>query len=49
MTQEQEYGKMIPEPVPETAYFWEKVREHELWIQKCTDCDTFPKCLFNNP
>ena len=56
MTQEQEYGKMIPEPVPETAYFWVKVREHELRIQKCTDCDHVfhyprfhcPKCTSSN-
>ncbi|HAL49090.1 MAG: Zn-ribbon domain-containing OB-fold protein [SAR202 cluster bacterium] len=36
---EQEYRKPIPEPVPETQFYWDKVREHELWIQKCNDCN----------
>lgn len=38
MTQGHVYRKPIPEPVPETAFFWEKVRKHELWIQRCLDC-----------
>ncbi len=36
---EQEYRKPIPEPVPETQFYWDKVREHELWIQRCNDCN----------
>ncbi len=38
MTEQQEYRKPIPVPVPETEFYWGKVREHELWIQRCNDC-----------
>lgn len=34
----QPYRKPIPVPVPETKFFWEKVRQHELWIQRCPAC-----------
>ena len=37
MTQ-QEYRKIIPDPTPETAFFWKKCKEHELWIQRCAGC-----------
>ena len=37
MTQ-QEYTKTIPYPSPETAFYWRKCKEHELWIQRCIDC-----------
>ena len=37
MTQE-EYRKMIPDPTPETEFFWRKTKDHELWIQRCIDC-----------
>ena len=37
MTQ-QEYRKIIPHPTPETAFYWRKCKEHELWIQRCVDC-----------
>ena len=32
------YRKPIPVPTPETEFFWDKVRQHELWIQRCTGC-----------
>lgn len=32
------YQKPIPEPTPETRVFWEKTREHQLWIQRCVPC-----------
>ena len=49
----QQYHKPIPVPTPETRIFWEKARRHELWIQRCGDCDHVffyprlhcPKCL----
>ncbi|MCI0441405.1 MAG: Zn-ribbon domain-containing OB-fold protein [Chloroflexi bacterium] len=52
MTQ-QVYRKAIPQPTPETQLFWEKARQHELWIQRCGDCAHVffpprafcPKCL----
>lgn len=25
-----------PRPTPETEFYWNKVQEHELWIQRCT-------------
>jgi len=28
----------VPVPTPETEYFWEKVRRHELWLQRCGAC-----------
>ena len=50
---QQPYRKPIPVPSPETQFFWEKVRQHELWIPRCTTCGhTFfppqlhcPQCL----
>ena len=37
MTQS-EYRKPIPDPVPETEFFWRKAKEHGLWIQRCIQC-----------
>jgi uncharacterized OB-fold protein len=30
--------KMLPEPTPETAHFWEGCREGELRLQRCRAC-----------
>ena len=38
MTEYKEYRKPIPVPTPETQFFWDKVRQHELWIQRCNAC-----------
>lgn len=32
------YRKPIPIPTPESDFFWAKVSQHELWIQRCVDC-----------
>ena len=32
------YRKPIPVPTPETQFFWDKCKEHELWLQRCQDC-----------
>jgi hypothetical protein len=56
MTDQQDYRKPIPVPIPETQYFWDKVKEHELWIQRCTDCSKVffyprlhcPQCMSEN-
>ena len=56
MTQQKEYRKPIPVPIPETQYFWDKVKEHELWIQRCEDCSKVffyprlhcPQCMSEN-
>src|SRR3954471_8253816 len=34
-------GKMLPQPTPETAPFWEGCKAHELRLQFCTDCSKF--------
>lgn len=55
-TQQRTYRKPIPIPSPETEFFWEKVRQHELWIQRCKDCNhpyfyprpLCPRCLSRN-
>lgn len=31
-------GKFLPRPTPETRYWWERCREHELFIQRCLAC-----------
>jgi uncharacterized OB-fold protein len=30
-------SKPVPKPTPETQYFWDKARLHELWLPKCVD------------
>ena len=30
-------SKPVPKPTPETQTFWDKAREHELWLPKCVD------------
>ena len=32
------YRKPIPVPTPETQFFWDKCKEHELWLQRCQTC-----------
>lgn len=38
MTQEG-YRKPVPIPTPETQFFWDKCKEHELWLQRCDSCN----------
>ena len=53
---DQPYSKPIPDPTPETQFFWDKAGEHELWIQRCNDCNhvyfpprfNCPQCLSPN-
>lgn len=33
--------KMQPKSTPETAMFWDKARQHELWLPKCIDTGRF--------
>ena len=35
----QEYNKPIPHPQGESDFYWEKAKQHELWLRKCNDCD----------
>ena len=32
------YLKPIPVPTPETQFFWDKCKKHELWLQRCESC-----------
>ena len=55
MSQEQ-YNKPLPAPQPESDFYWEKAREHQLWLRKCNDClkayfyprDICPGCFSRN-
>jgi len=56
MTEQQTYKKPLPSPTPETQLFWDKAKEHELWIPRCIDCGytyfpprfVCPECLSRN-
>ena len=40
MTQQQRtVAKPVPIPTPDTDFYWEKCQQHELWVQKCNDCN----------
>jgi uncharacterized OB-fold protein len=28
----------LPTPRPETDFYWERARAHELWLMRCDDC-----------
>ena len=55
MTQ-QAYTKPVPVPQPESDFYWEKTKEHELWLRSCNDCsqtyfyprDICPSCFSRN-
>jgi uncharacterized OB-fold protein len=34
-------GKNFPRPSPETAVYWEACRNHQLMIQKCSNCNHY--------
>ncbi len=36
MTQAEQ--RPLPVPQPESDFYWEKCRQHELWLRKCNDC-----------
>ena len=48
--------KPVPIPTPETAFYWDKCKQHELWVRKCNDCnqaycyprDICPNCFSRN-
>ena len=52
----QQYSKPIPSPQGESDYYWQKAKEHELWLRKCDDCgqpyfyprDISPCCFSKN-
>ena len=32
------YGKLVPDPTPHSAPYWEGLNAHKLLLQKCADC-----------
>lgn len=57
MTQQQQTpSKPVPVPSQESDFYWEKCKEHELWVRKCNDCnqayfyprDICPNCFSRN-
>jgi hypothetical protein len=34
------YNKPVPVPQGESDHYWDKAKEHELWLRQCNDCDT---------
>ena len=34
----QTYKKPVPVPQGESDFYWEKARQHELWLRKCNSC-----------
>lgn len=53
---QQKRPKPAPMDTPETAFYWEKCKLHELWVRKCNDCnqayfyprDLCPGCFSRN-
>jgi uncharacterized OB-fold protein len=52
----QGYNKPVPVPQGESDVYWEKAKQHELWLRKCDDCgeayfyprDISPCCFSKN-
>ena len=52
----QAYNKPIPVPQGESDFYWEKAKEHELWLRNCDECngayfyprDIAPCCFSRN-
>jgi uncharacterized OB-fold protein len=34
----QQYNKPVPVPQGESDEYWNKAKEHELWLRNCNDC-----------
>ena len=32
-------ARPLPVPQPESEFYWQKLREREIWLRHCTDCD----------
>jgi uncharacterized OB-fold protein len=35
---ERGYRAPLPTPQPESDYYWERAKAHELWLMRCDDC-----------
>jgi uncharacterized OB-fold protein len=41
-------SRPLPRPQPETDFYWEKTKAHELWLSHCDDCTTtyfYPRAI----
>jgi uncharacterized OB-fold protein len=38
MTTQATPPKPLPVPQPEWDFYWEKAKQHELWLMRCKDC-----------
>ena len=41
----------LPIPQPESDYYWEHARAHELWLMRCNDCNQpyfYPRAICPN-
>lgn len=38
MTTQQAYKKPVPMVTPESRFYWEKCKQHELWMRFCNHC-----------
>ena len=36
---EEKYNRPLPVKQPESDFYWDKTKEHELWLRKCNACD----------
>ena len=53
---QQQIRKPVPVPSQESDFYWEKAKQHELWVRKCKDCnkayfyprDLCPNCYSRN-
>ena len=34
----EQYNKPVPVPQGESDYYWEKAKQHELWLRQCNAC-----------
>ncbi len=32
-------ARPLPQPQPETDFYWQKAKAHELWLMRCKDCN----------
>ena len=56
MTQQRPPTKPLPTPTSETQFYWDRCKQHELWVRRCNDCsqayfyprDMCPDCFSRN-
>lgn len=45
------YSLPLPQPQPESDFYWEKTKVHELWLKRCDDCQRaffYPRAICPN-